>query len=240
MTQQAKFLSAEWRYLAMLNYEIDPTVLQPYVPHGTELDSWRGKTFASMVGFLFLKTRVLGLPIPFHTNFEEVNLRFYVRRRGEEGWRRGVVFIKEIVPKIAIATVARVVYNENYVAMPMRHTIEEAGPHLTVGYDWRFGETWQKLWVKTRGDPQPLVSGSEEEFITEHYWGYAAQKNGGCVEYRVEHPPWRVWSVSECELACDVARLYGDPFVEALQAHPSSAFLAEGSPVAVHRGVRVL
>jgi len=243
MTQQGKFLSAEWRYLAMLNYEIDPAVLRPYVPRGTELDSWQGKTFASMVGFLFLKTRVLGLPIPFHTNFEEVNLRFYVRRRGEEGWRRGVVFIKEIVPKVAIATVARVLYNENYVAMPMRHTIEEAatstGTQLTVGYDWRLGEACHKLWVKTQGEPQPLVSGSEEEFITEHYWGYAAQKDGGCVEYRVEHPSWRVWSVAECEFACDVARLYGVPFVEALQARPSSAFLAEGSAVAVRRGVRV-
>jgi uncharacterized protein YqjF (DUF2071 family) len=243
MTQQSKFLSAEWRYLAMLNYEIDPAVLQPYVPRGVELDSWQGKTFASMVGFLFLNTRVLGLPVPFHTDFEEVNLRFYGRRRGEEGWRRGVVFIKEIVPKRAIATVARMFYNENYVAMPMRHIIEEAatptGTQLTVGYDWRFGDTWHKLWVKTQGDPQPLVAGSEEEFITEHYWGYAAQKDGGCVEYRVEHPPWRVWSVAECEFTCDVARLYGPSFGEALQARPSSAFLAEGSPVAVRRGVRI-
>lgn len=239
MTQVGKFLSAEWRYLAMLNYEVDPAVLRPYVPHGVELDSWQGKTLASMVGFLFLKTRLLGLPIPFHTNFEEVNLRFYVRRRGEEGWRRGVVFIKEIVPKTAIATVARRVYNENYVAMPMRHTIEPAGSQLKVSYEWRLGEAWHNLWVKTQGEPQPLVSGSEEEFITEHYWGYAAQKDGGCVEYRVEHPPWRVWSVQECGLNCDGARLYGAPFVEALQARPSSAFLAEGSPVTVRRGVKV-
>lgn len=240
MTQAGEFLTAEWRFLAMLNYEIEPAVLQPHVPRGTELDSWQGKTFASVVGFLFLKTRVLGLPIPFHTDFEEVNLRFYVRRRGEEGWRRGVVFIKEIVPKTAIATMARLVYNENYVAMPMRHTIEQAATQLTVAYGWRLGNVWNELSVKTQGKAQPLVSGSEEEFITEHYWGYAAQKDGGCVEYRVEHPPWRVWSVAECELVCDVERLYGAPFIEPLQARPSSAFLAEGSPVAVRRGVRML
>jgi uncharacterized protein YqjF (DUF2071 family) len=186
----------------------------------------------------------LGLPIPFHIDFEEVNLRFYVRRRGEEGWRRGVVFIKEIVPKAAIAAVARLVYNENYVAMPMRHSIERAesptGTQLTVAFDWRPGEAWNQLRVTTVGEPQPLASGSEEEFITEHYWGYAAQKNGGCVEYRVEHPPWRVWAVGESELACDVARLYGARFVEALQARPSSAFLAEGSAVVVRRGVKIL
>ena len=244
MKSTCKFLSAEWRYLAMLNYEIDPAVLLPYVPRGTELDTWNGKTFVSVVGFLFLKTRVLGIPIPFHTSFEEVNLRFYVRRRGEDGWRRGVVFIKEIVPKVAIATVARLVYNENYVALPMRHTLERVasatGVDVLAEYGWRLGEKWDYLRVKTHGQPEPLISGSEEEFITEHYWGYAAQNDGGCVEYRVEHPPWRVWQVSEYELSCDVSRLYGDVFVGALQGQPSSAFLAEGSGVVVRQGVRFL
>ena len=244
MKSTAKFLSAEWRYLAMLNYEIDPAVLSLYVPRGTELDTWNGTTFVSVVGFLFLKTRVLGIPIPFHTDFEEVNLRFYVRRLGEDGWRRGVVFIKEIVPKVAIATIARVVYNENYVALPMRHTLERAasatGVYVLAEYGWRLDEQWNYMRVKTRGEAEPLMPNSEEEFITEHYWGYAAQKDGGCVEYRVEHPPWRVWQVSEYDLSCDVTWLYGDAFVEALRGQPSSAFLAEGSEVVVRQGVRLL
>lgn len=238
-----KFLTAEWRYLAMLNYAIDPAVLHPYVPNGTELDAWHGKTFVSMVGFLFLKTKVLGLPVPFHTNFEEVNLRFYVRRRGPEGWRRGVVFIKEIVPKVAIATVARTVYNENYVALPMRHIVQQhvdtPEPALLVEYGWRVNGQWNNLRVKTKGVAQPITPGSEEEFIAEHYWGYAAQKDGGCVEYQVEHPRWRVWQVSECSLNCSVAQLYGDVFVEPLSATPSSAFLAEGSAVVVRRGIKI-
>ncbi|HXV98084.1 MAG TPA: DUF2071 domain-containing protein [Anaerolineae bacterium] len=237
-----KFLSAEWRHLAMLNYEIDPACLLPYVPSGTELDTWNGKTFVSVVGFLFLKTKVRGLSIPFHTDFEEVNLRFYVRRLGDEGWRRGVVFIKEIVPKPAIAAVARLVYNENYVALPMRHEVRAASfspPSLAVEYSWRFKNQWNRLEVKTKGSLQPIMPGSEEEFITEHYWGYAAQKDGGCMEYQVEHPPWRVWQVGDCVLDCDVAELYGPAFVESLQAEPSSAFLAEGSPVIVRQGIRL-
>jgi uncharacterized protein YqjF (DUF2071 family) len=233
-----KFLSAEWRYLAMLNYEIDPSILEPYLPPGTELDMWQSKTLVSMVGFLFLNTRLLSIPIPFHTNFEEVNLRFYVRRRAGEGWRRGVVFIKEIVPKPAIAFVARLIYNENYVAMPMRHFIEQDQTGLSVEYGWRFDQRWHHLKVKTEGAPQPLAPASEEAFITEHYWGYARQKDGGGAEYRVEHPRWRVWQVRECEFICDVAALYGPAFVTALQAKPSSAFLAEGSAVIVRRGLR--
>jgi len=241
--QTGKFLMAEWRYLAMINYEVDPGVLMPFVPRGAELDAWDNCAFVSVVGFLFLNTRVLGLPIPFHRNFEEINLRFYVRRRGSEGWRRGVVFVKEIVPRWAIATVARVVYNENYVARRMSHRIDLNGGTIarngSVEYSWREGEKLSRIRVRTVGEAQPLVAGSEEEFITEHYWGYAAQRDGGCVEYRVEHPPWRVWQTSEAEFDCDVKRVYGDQFIECLSARPTSAFVAEGSPVIVRKGVRI-
>jgi uncharacterized protein YqjF (DUF2071 family) len=243
MLEQGKFLTADWRYLAMLNYEIDPGVLLPYVPPGTELDSWGNKTLVSMVGFLFLNTRIFGVPIPFHTNFEEVNLRFYVRRQSPEGYRRGVVFIKEIVPKIAIAKIARAIYNENYIAIPMRHSVQqpdsEAETSLLVEYGWRFDESWNSLRVEAQGQAQPIPADSEEEFITEHYWGYSLQKDNGCVEYQVEHPRWRVWRVNDCALECDVAALYGQPFVEYLQARPSSAFLAEGSSVLVRHGARL-
>jgi uncharacterized protein YqjF (DUF2071 family) len=244
MTPQQKiFLTAEWRYLAMLNFEIEAAILRPYVPVGTELDIWNGKTFVSVVGFLFLNTKVLGIPIPFHRNFEEVNLRFYVRYKASDGWRRGVVFIKEIVPRFAIATVARVVYNENYVALAMRHALEKERDSLKraslVEYGWRYRGEWNFLRVQIKDDAKALITGSEEEFITEHYWGYAAQKNGGCVEYQVEHPPWTVWQVSDSQLHCDVKSIYGEKFVEAMTARPSSAFLAAGSEIIVRRGVRL-
>ena len=230
-----KFLTAEWRSIAMLNYEVDPRALRPHVPRGTELDSWDGVTYASMVGFLFLKTRVMGVPVPFHQDFEEVNLRFYVRRKAEDGWRRGVVFIKEIVPKFAVAALARALYHENYISMPMRNRV---GTDLTE-YGWRPGEEWNFLRVATRGEPGLPKPESAEEFITEHYWGYSAQPDGGTVEYRVEHIPWRVWQVSESRLVCDVESLYGAEFAEALRQPPRSAFLAEGSEVAVYRGARL-
>ncbi|MDH3674644.1 MAG: DUF2071 domain-containing protein, partial [Anaerolineae bacterium] len=172
-----------------------------------------------------------------------VNLRFYVRRQSPEGYRRGVVFIKEIVPKIAIAKIARAIYNEKYIAIPMRHSVQQpdsdAETSLLVEYGWRFDESWNSLRVEAQGQAQPIPADSEEEFITEHYWGYSLQKDNGCVEYQVEHPRWRVWRVNDCALECDVAALYGQPFVEYLQARPSSAFLAEGSSVLVRHGARL-
>jgi hypothetical protein len=189
---------------------------------------------------MFLDTRVLGSPIPFHRDFEELNLRFYVRRRGPEGWRRGVVFVKEIVPRFAIAAVARVLYGENYVALPMRHRLDvsaEAGG--TVEYGWRTGGRWCEVRAAVRGPAGPLAEGSEEEFITEHYWGYARQRDGGTVEYQVEHPRWRVWRAESAVLECDVAALYGPGFAEPLSAPPRSALVADGSAIIVRKGRRL-
>jgi uncharacterized protein YqjF (DUF2071 family) len=233
------FLTAEWKHLAMLNYEIEPALLAPFVPAGTELDLWNGKVLVSVVGFLFLQTRVFGIPIPCHRNFEEVNLRLYVRRKAKNGWRHGVVFIKEIVPRAAIALTARKLYNEPYIALPMAHRIEvESGLMKSAGYSWRFAGRQNDLKLTTRGKAQPLTEGSEAEFITEHYWGYNRQRDGSTMEYRVEHPRWRVYDVVEARLDCDVAGLYGEQFCDRLDRKPSSAFLAEGSPVTVYQGVR--
>lgn len=224
----------------MLNYEIAPAVLTPYVPAGTELDVWNGRHLVSVVGFRFLRTRVLGIPIPFHRNFEEANLRFYVRRKADDGWRRGVVFIKEIVPRAAIALIARTLYNEPYIALPMAHRIEvESGALRSAEYSWRFGGQQNRLRLKVRGEAQPLREGSEAEFITEHYWGYNRQRNGSTMEYRVEHPRWHVWAAESARLDCDVAGIYGAQFTDCLSRPPSSAFLAEGSAVTVSRGVRL-
>ncbi|MBA8807902.1 YqjF family protein [Promicromonospora sukumoe] len=238
--QTGLFLSAEWRRLVMLSYEIDPDVLRPLVPPGVELDTWDGRHLVSMVGFQFLDTRLLGVPVPFHRDFDEINLRFYVRRRADDGWRRGVVFVREIVPRWALATVARVVYGENYVARPMRHRIDlhdgEVTPGGLVEYSWHDARAWHHLRATTEGPAQPLVPGSQEEFVTEHYWGYAAQRGGGTVEYRVEHPSWQVRQARDPALECDVEQVYGRPFVESLAGEPFSAFVADGSPVVVRRG----
>jgi uncharacterized protein YqjF (DUF2071 family) len=235
-----RFLSAAWRHLVMLNYEVDPAILRPSVPKGTALDAWQGKTFVSLVGFQFLGTKLLSIPVPFHRNFPEINLRFYVRREGPEGLRRGVAFVKEIVPRAALAAVARWVYNENYVALPMASEVrlpdEVANRPGLAEYRWAAGGRWHALRAEFAGAPAVPLPGSEAEFITEHYWGYVEQRNGQTLEYHVEHPPWRVWESRHAEHEGDVAGFYGGPYAEALGRPPSSAFVAEGSAVTVFRG----
>lgn len=233
------FLTAEWRHLAMLNFDIDPSILRPLVPTGTELDDWRGRTFVSVVGFLFLNTRVFGAAIPFHRDFEEVNLRFYVRRKASDGWRRAVVFVKEIVPRLAIALTARVLYGENYVAVPMRHRIAienscTAGLQ-SVLYSWRFRGRENRMELSADGQAGEMVEGSNVEFITGTLLGLRSATRRVHDRISRQHPRWRVCTAT-ATLDCDVAGLYGAPFVEFLQARPASAFLADGSEVTVFRG----
>ena len=244
MSGRFPFLTGEWRWLAMLNWRVDPALLAPLVPRGTLLDQWNGATYVSVVGFLFRDTRLLGVPIPWHRDFEEVNLRFYVRREADGEVRRGVTFVRELVPRRAIATVARLAYNEPYRALPMSHELAPAASadHAPahVAYAWRLGARWSRLRVRPVNETaRTIAPGSEDEFITEHYWGYTRQKDGGTVEYQVTHPRWRVWPAREATLAAEVAELYGPEFVDVLASPPDSAFLADGSAIAVHMPRRI-
>lgn len=231
------FLTAEWRHLVMLNYEVTPTLLEPYVPAGTELDLYQGMALMSIVGFRFLNTKVMGWSVPRHKDFEEVNLRFYVRRNSVEGWRRGVVFIRELVPRWAVAMIARYCYGEPYQCVPMRHSLEQNGGGLEVRYAWRRQGVWESIRATAVGSPQVAREGSLEEFITEHYWGYTA-RGPGCSEYQVEHPRWRVWR-AEGVFNAEASTLYGSTFAKPLSNPPMSAFIAEGSPVVVRRNQEV-
>jgi uncharacterized protein YqjF (DUF2071 family) len=234
------FLRAEWRHLAMLNYRVPASLLERLVPAGTELDPFDGAVYVSVVGFLFEKTRILGLAIPFHVNFEEVNLRFYVRRTVGGEVRRGVTFIRELVPKPAIALTAYALYNEPYRTQSMRHRISGDRDSLSaVEYAWNTDGRWTTLRAAVAGAPRDLVAGSEEEFITEHYWGYTRQRDGGTVEYRVEHPAWRVWRATTATLEGSVANVFGDAFAAVLAREPDSAFVADGSAVTVYSPTRI-
>lgn len=234
--QSKPFLSAEWRDLAMLNFAVDPKSLEPMAPKGTILDTYDGQAYVSLVGFVFARTKVMGMPLPFHQQFEEVNLRFYVRRMCGEEARRGVVFIKEIVPAFLISLAARFFYNENYITCPMRHRIDKQVGRTGFEYSWRYKRKWNRFSVISNGNPQPAKAGSLEEFITHHEWGYSHLPNGRCLEYRVSHPRWDVAVAAESSLECDGTPLYGAALAAALSKPPSSAFAVLGSSVSVYRG----
>lgn len=234
---QRQFLKAKWANLLMVNYEVDPAVLQQHLPPGTVLDTWQGKALVSMVGFLFHETSMLGIRWPFHINFEEVNLRFYVRYFDGQQWKRGAVFISEIVPKYMIAMVANNLYNEHYKAMPMRHSITSIdAAHTYFLYEWRYKGRWNKLGGTVNNERRPIAPGSAEEFIFEHYWGYNKLTESKTIEYQVEHVSWQTGEVTDFIFESDIARLYGKEFEPWLTQKPQSMFFADGSDVVVRAG----
>lgn len=233
------FLTAKWRNLLMANYAIDPAVLQSYVPGGTELDSFEGIHYISLVGFLFQDVKLRGFAIPFHTTFEEVNLRFYVRYKEDNAWKRGVVFLKEIVPRRAISFVANTLYKENYATHAMKHYWKQDEENMEVAYYWKTGSEWNYIKAVAEKGARFAAPNSGEAFITEHYWGYTFINAKYSGAYQVAHPAWKIHAVKNYDIHCNAALLYGAQFAAALAQAPRSVFLAEGSPIQVYKGVRI-
>jgi uncharacterized protein YqjF (DUF2071 family) len=256
-------LTAEWRNLVLLNFPIPTDIIKHLAPPGTEPDLYNGQSYISIVGFLFQNVRLFGIPIPGHTNFPEINLRYYVRRMVGSELRRGVVFAREIVPRRAVAIVANRLYNENYVTRPMRSENQIAGVELssqdTVAYAWKSPS--HKTVSLTRNLTSGAVAskateaghenrlsaqvaaplalpapGSFEEFIVEHYWGYTRGRDGRTREYEVAHVPWRTAPADKITWDCDIAASYNSPLAEFLAAPPTSAIIADGSPIQVFCG----
>ena len=227
------FLTARWQHLIMANYPVDPLLLQPFLPAGTRLDLHNGAAWISLVGFLFRRTRLFGVPIPWLGNFEEVNLRFYVLRDEPGETRRGVVFLNETVPFRLVAQVANALYNEHYTALPMRHNVTAAPATLDVRYEWKVKHRWNRLGVCAAPVAAPQLPGSFESFIFEHYYGYTRLSSQLSEEYKVNHPSWLIHQVQSYEVDCDFERMYGAAFGHLSAQAPHSVFLAAGSPVSV-------
>ncbi|WP_281231800.1 YqjF family protein [Flavobacterium gelatinilyticum] len=227
------FLSAQWKNLAIINYEIEAEILEKYLPAGTELDIWNGKCYVSLVGFMFKETKVLGLKIPFHINFEEVNLRFYAKRFENGEWKRGVVFIKEIVPKKAITFIANTLYKEHYETRKMRHKIIENENSLTFVYQWKTDKKWNTIQVETQKELKEIETDSEAGFITEHYFGYTKYDDNTTFEYEVKHPRWQQFEIKNFMLHVDFGKNYGEDFTVLQNQKPVSVFLAKGSEIKV-------
>ncbi len=235
--KQPIFLTGRWENLVMLNYEIDPEVLLPYLPYAVELDLHQGKTLVSLVGFLFKQTKVFGVRWPFHTNFEEVNLRFYVKHFDGVRWKRGVVFISEIVPSPLISIIANKLYREPYSSKPMSHAINVNEDIITATYNWKHKSKWNSIAVTAEVWLNNIEPESEEQFIFEHYWGYNKYDDKTTIEYGVEHEMWQVHKVKSWKLDCDIAALYGSAFAPTFSKLPSSVFLAKGSDVLIRKPV---
>jgi uncharacterized protein len=239
-TTKGIFLKAHWSYLSMFNYEVDPKILKPHLPLHTEIDFFNGKALVSVVGFMFTNTKMLGIKWPWHKNFEEVNLRFYVKHFDGKEWKRGVAFVSEIVPKPAISIIANALYNEHYCYMPMRHKIEALQNRININFEWKQKGTWNNMQLETSNEAEAIKLESEAEFILEHYWGYNQLNKTTTIEYGVEHEKWQIYPVIKSTLNANITQLYGAafaPFID--EVTPHSVFVAKGSDVVIRKPSKI-
>lgn len=227
------FLSARWENLIMANYAVNPDLLAPYLPKGVELDFYNNKTYVSLVGFMFKKTRLFNIPIPFLGTFEEINLRFYVKRAIGNSVKRGVVFINETVPYKPVAWLANKLYKEHYIAIPTKNEIDITTHSKNIKYQWKINKEWNHIAVNAAKENEAMLPGSVEEFIFEHYYGYTKINEQHSQEYKVNHPRWQVNKVLDHSIHCDFKSMYGNEFSFLSNHQPDSVIIAEGSPVTV-------
>lgn len=235
MTTWPAFLRAEWRALLLFNYPVPVSLLEPHLPRGTDLDLWDGSPYASLVGFRFQRLRLMSVPLPLHADFVEVNLRFYVRRAVAGEMRHGVVFIRELVASPLVASAAKLTYNEPYARAQM--TRHEGTDGLMYG--WSTDESTGTLSARPAGAAAIASLGTEDDFMTTRHWGYTRQRNGSTIEYRVEHPRWRVDRCSAARVSGNPAPLFGTEFAALLSNPPASAMYAGGSAVSVSAAKRI-
>ena len=227
------FLTANWENLVMANYEVDPAILKPYLPKGVELDYYKYKTYVSLVGFMFKKTSLFGIPIPFFGSFEEINLRFYVRRVEGKKVKKGVVFINETVPFKIVALLANKLYKEHYISIPTKHKIVVA-ENKEIKYEWKINQEWNSMSICSDNNKYKIEPSTIEEFIFERYFGFTKLDQENTQEYKIHHPRWVTNQIKESHISCDFGSMYGNAFTNLTSLQPDSVILAEGSSVSVN------
>lgn len=234
------FLTARWEKLLLLTYSVPEEKINPWLPPGIIPDLWNGQPHVSLVAFQFLRTRLKGIPVPFHRNFAEINLRIYVRETetapDQEEPRRGVVFVRELVPRFMLAWVARTIYNEPYESCPLYYKAGQSGAtegHIEYGGRYKGKKFTIEATYDPTGAEMPLEK-SPEHFFKEHEWGFGRARDGRTQVYRVEHPWWRAYPLKDFQLNFDFAHVYGEHWSFLNDRWPDHAMLAEGSPVAVY------
>lgn len=229
----AIFLKANWENIIMANYEIAPEVLAPYLPKGVELDLFDGKCYISLVGFMFKKTRLFNIPIPYLGTFEEINLRFYVKRKDGNLLKRGVVFINETIPYQIVAWMANKLYKEHYTVVPTKHEINNFDTTQNIKFEWLLNKKWHSIYVEASTKSEVMQTDSLEQFIYEHYYGYTKIDANNTEEYKLQHPSWKTNKVLNYKIDCDFEMMYGKPFSVLNATKPEAVFIAEGSSVKV-------
>jgi hypothetical protein len=230
-------MTARFADIVALNFQIDPKILEPFVPRGVELDFYEGETYVSLVALVLRRVRVWGIPIHVVGGFGEFNLRYYVRRKSGEQLSSGACFLKDYVSSSTAAWILGSAFKASFNRIKMVYENEGFGskdPQVVprVDYRWKVGDHWNRIRVVARKRIERKGPGTKVGFILEHSSKFSSR--GGCTyEYKVQQPSWTIWDAAQATFTCDVKKLFGAEFEKPLSRRPVSVFVAGGSDVTI-------
>ena len=191
---------ARWDRAVFINYRADPEILQRYVPF--PLDLRDGDAFVSIVTFTLVRMRPrLGgrlaewLVSPIGTH-EFLNIRTYVRHRGEPG----IFFLAEWLPNRLSVFLGPRTFGLPYRFGQLRYDHVAEGSNLRGSVDGREGSLRYEGSVHSPKFTS-CETGSLSEFMLERYTAFTHRGNRRRL-FRIWHPPWQQAS-AEIELSAD-------------------------------------
>ena len=235
--------AAEWREIVVINFEIDPKLLRNFIPPKTELDFFNETSFVTLMARACKNVKPYGWPIVFAKSIDQILLRFYVKRKVGDTWRRGVCLIRDYLPKRKASFFLNWMFKHSFTQVPIKRTSSNFESGLptqlpTVEYQWTTGDYVNHIKVNARSQMRQQEQETKESFVLDHHYGYTV-KEGKTYEYYVEYSPWAMWDAQSGSFDCDTENVFGRPFVRALKQRPASVFLARGSDVIIYRPTEI-
>jgi uncharacterized protein len=175
-----------WYDLLFAHWEIEPELLQPFIPSGLQLDTYQGKAWIAVVPFRMSGIRLKYMPsIPYTSNFPEINVRTYVTYQGKPG----VYFFSLDASNYLAVKVAK-----SFFHLPYYHSkIEVRSEGASIKYHSYRKKSREEF--RFKGNYQPISDvfhaerGSLEYWLTERYCLYT-EKYNRLYRGEIHHPPW--------------------------------------------------
>ncbi|HVW25034.1 MAG TPA: DUF2071 domain-containing protein [Polyangiaceae bacterium] len=189
-----------WHDLLFLHYRADADRLASTIPRGLELDTFDGAAFVSVVPFRMTNVGPRGLNfLPRVSAFPELNVRTYVTAGG----RPGVWFYSLDAASALAVEAARAFFHLPYLRASMKCDRDDAGwvHYESERVDARGRAARFRARYRALGSPRRAAPRSLEEFLTDRYCLYAADRAGRVHRGHIHHVPW---PLRDAQLEVDV------------------------------------
>ena len=198
-------LHQNWHHLLFLHWEVPPEELQKLIAPELTIDTFEGNAYVGLVPFTLTGVRpVMAPPLPWISNFHEINVRTYVHLRGREP---GIWFFSLDASSTLAVAAARAAYKLPYFHSNIEFTASN-DPMPAVSFDGKRDDPSGARPANGRIRYKPMEGivtraspGTIDHFLVERYILYTTDKDHHLYRARVHHSPYPIQraDVLECD-----------------------------------------